>query len=72
MGGDEGWGAFEDELAAERSAERLRALAEDAALRHRWLLGRDQPGDRQRRTALRAILERTGGVPDALYWPRHR
>jgi hypothetical protein len=70
--GDKGWDAIDDAIAAERSAERLRALSEYAELRNRWLLGKDQPGDRKRRPPLRAILERTGGVPETLQWPRHR
>lgn len=62
-----------DELASEgRQDERLRALAEYAELRRRWLLRGDRPGDQRRRGVLRVILERTGGVPDALHWPRRR
>jgi hypothetical protein len=69
---DEGGGALDDDAAEARAAERLGALAEYAAMRNRWLLGADRPGDRNRRGALRAIMERTGGVPDELTWPKSR
>jgi hypothetical protein len=46
-----------DELAREgREDERLRALAEYAALRRRWQRGADQPGDLRRRRAARAVV----------------
>jgi hypothetical protein len=72
MDAGEDWGAL-DELAIEgRQGERLRALAEYAELRRRWLRGEDQPGDHKRRIALWRLLDRTGGVPDALRWPKRR
>jgi len=61
-----------DRPSEERFEARLAALTEYAALRARKLRGEQQPGDVPRRVALQEVLERTGGVPDALYWPRAR
>jgi hypothetical protein len=69
---DDSMDALAEERAEERSAARLRALAEYAELRNRWILRLDQPGDRKRCQVCRAILEGTGGVPEALTWPRFR
>ena len=49
---------------------RLEALAEYRELRDRWLRGEARPGDPRRRRLLRAVLERTGGVPRELRWRR--
>jgi len=61
------------ELAAEaRVGDRIAALTEYAAIRHRWIAGERLPGDHKRRRALAAILDRTGGIPHALSWPKRR
>ncbi len=69
MDDDEGQDALIEVAAEERFATRLQALALYAELRERWLRGETQPGDRGRHVALRAVLERTGGVPHELRWP---
>lgn len=72
MEADERLGALRELDIEARISERLRALGEYAELRDRWFARRDRPGDRPRRIALRAVLERTGGVPPELHWPRNR
>ena len=72
MSGDEDRDSLSDLVAEARIAERLRSMAEYAELRNRWLMGNDRPGDRQRRAVLRAILKRTGGIPNELTWPWYR
>jgi hypothetical protein len=58
--------------AAVRHNERLGALAEYAEIRNRWQRNAPLPGDHPRRVALRVILDRTGGIPDELRWPRRK
>jgi hypothetical protein len=72
MGDREGTDALDDLGAAARYDARLGALAEYAELRRRWLRGEAQPGDLKRRRAARAVLDRTGGIPHELRWPKRR
>jgi hypothetical protein len=70
---DDEQGNMMGELAAEaRLRDRLGALTEYAALRARWLAGEPRPGDHQRRRAVAAILNATGGIPHELHWPKRR
>jgi hypothetical protein len=72
MSSAEEWDTLGRLVAEVRHDERLGALTEFAEIRGRWLQGEPLPGDHPRRVVLRAMLERTGGIPHELLWPRRK
>ena len=66
--GDEQRAGLQDAAEGEAFEARLAALTEYRTLLERYRRHQSEPGDHDRRAELRALLERSGGVPHALVW----